>query len=357
MHQNDRLQAPDTTAFERTVDQALNSPEVRSALSRTAGALNAEQLRSAAFDARDALAAAAAAEHRELVRLRGAAADGTRAVPPPPAVGTTSRSGGVLPALGVLVPGLAATAAAVFLLFGFGLHTVAAPSRLADELIAAGWTSAGVAVVATLTGLVWLLVAASRNRAAAEARTPDETDPAVVRAHEAWQLALLERAITPFLLGRIDRATGDGRPGGRPALPARPRPGCPAAASPVRRRPTAPATAHRTSPAPTSAARTSAVRASRGRPHPGRPDPCRRACLRHARRPAVHPRAPARRQAGNGTGDARAGSHRCAAMAGIRSSNVRPWAGVPIAAISQPPPDRKTLAMIWAVCEPPPERE
>lgn len=168
MHQNDRLQAPDTTAFERTVDQALNSPEVRSALSRTAGALNAEQLRSAAFDARDALAA---------------------------------------------------TAAAVFLLFGFGLHTVAAPSRLADELIAAGWTSAGVAVVATLTGLVWLLVAASRNRAAAEARTPDETDPAVVRAHEAWQLALLERAITPFLLGRIDRATGDGRPGGRPALP------------------------------------------------------------------------------------------------------------------------------------------
>ncbi|MFB6569054.1 hypothetical protein [Streptomyces noursei] len=219
MHQNDRLQAPDTTAFERTVDQALNSPEVRSALSRTAGALNAEQLRSAAFDARDALAAAAAAEHRELVRLRGAAADGTRAVPPPPAVGTTSRSGGVLPALGVLVPGLAATAAAVFLLFGFGLHTVAAPSRLADELIAAGWTSAGVAVVAALTGLVWMLVAASRNRAAAEARTPDETDPAVVRAHEAWQLALLERAITPFLLGRIDRATGDGRPGGRPALP------------------------------------------------------------------------------------------------------------------------------------------
>ncbi|MCZ0975681.1 hypothetical protein O1L55_39510 [Streptomyces albulus] len=268
MHQNDRLQAPDTTAFERTVGQALNSPEVRSALSRTAGALNAEQLRSAAFDARRTgrRGGRRTPRTRPPARRRGRRHPGGTA---PPAVGTTSRSGGVLPALGVLVPGLAATAAAVFLLFGFGLHTVAAPSRLADELIAAGWTSAGVAVVATLTGLVWLLVAASRNRAAAEARTPDETDPAVVRAHEAWQLALLERAITPFLLGRIDRATGDGRPGGRPALPARPRPGCPAAASPVRRRPTAPATAHRTSPAPTSAARTSAVRASRSRPHQG----------------------------------------------------------------------------------------
>ncbi|MFF2809806.1 hypothetical protein ACFVT2_22080 [Streptomyces sp. NPDC058000] len=219
MHQNDRLQAPDAAAFERTVDQALNSPEIRAALSHTVGSLNAEQLRSAAFGARDALAATAAAEYRELVRLRADAAGDTRPVPSPPATGTTSRSGGVLPALGVLVPGLAATAAAVFLLFGFGLRAVATSSRLADELIAAGWTSAGVAGVATLTGLSWMLVAASRNRAAADAQSPDEGDPAAARAHDAWQLALLERGIMPFLLGRIDGAAGGGRPGGRPALP------------------------------------------------------------------------------------------------------------------------------------------
>ncbi|MGG2460888.1 hypothetical protein ACO0M4_13890 [Streptomyces sp. RGM 3693] len=220
MHQNDRFQAPDAAAFERTVDQALNSPEIRAALSHTVGSLNAEQLRSAAFGARDALAATAATEYRELVRLRAdAAGDDTRPVPPPPATGTTSRSGGVLPALGVLVPGLAATAAAVFLLFGFGLRAVVTSSRLADELIVAGWTSAGVAGVATLTGLIWMLVAASRNRAAADAQSPDEGDPAAARAHDVWQLALLERGIMPFLLGRIDGAAGGGRPGGRPALP------------------------------------------------------------------------------------------------------------------------------------------
>ncbi|GGX36988.1 hypothetical protein [Streptomyces noursei] len=219
MHQNDRLQAPDTTAFERTVDQALSSPEIRAALSQTAGSLNAEQLRSAALGARDTLAAAATAEYRELVRERAAAADTPRPVPPPPAAGTSSRSGGVLPALGVLVPSLAATAAVVFLLFGFGLRTVAAPSTLADELLTAGWTSAGVAGMAVLIGLAWLLVTASRNRAAADAHTPAEADPNVARAHEAWQLALLERGIMPFLLGRLDTATSGGRPLGRPALP------------------------------------------------------------------------------------------------------------------------------------------
>ncbi|MYT27695.1 MULTISPECIES: hypothetical protein [unclassified Streptomyces] len=215
MHQNDRLQAPDTAAFERTVDQALSSPEIRAALARTAGPFTAEQLRSAALRARDALAATAAAEHRELARLRAAAADGT--LPVPRRAGTASRSGGVLPALGVLVPGLAAIAATVFLVIGFGLRAVAEPSRLADELVTAGWTSAAVACIAGLAGLGWLLVAASRNRAAG-AGSPAEAAPEVVRAHEAWQLALLERGIMPFLLGRLD-AAADAEDTVRPALP------------------------------------------------------------------------------------------------------------------------------------------
>ncbi|MGV4927264.1 hypothetical protein K2224_30680 (plasmid) [Streptomyces sp. BHT-5-2] len=221
MHQNDRLQDPDTAAFERTVDQALSSPEIRAALARTAGPFTAEQLRSAALRARDALTATAAAEHRELTRLRAAAADGTLPVPPP--AGTGSRSGGVLPALGVLVPGLAAIAAAVFLAIGFGLRAVAEPSQLADELVTAGWTSAAVACLAGLTGLGWLVVTAARNRTTG-ADSPAQAAPEVVRAHEAWQLALLERGVMPFLLGRLDAAAGEedamnSMDSGLPALP------------------------------------------------------------------------------------------------------------------------------------------
>ncbi|QHC24007.1 hypothetical protein [Streptomyces sp. GS7] len=219
MHENDRLEAQDAPEFERTLDRALNSPEVREALQRTSRTLNSEQLRSEALGARAAITAGAAAEYREFVRLR-AATTPIRPVEPATGTGTQARSGGLLPALGVLVPGLAATAAAVFLLFGFGLRAVASPSPLADELITAGWTSAGVAGVATLTGLVWVLAAAARNRAAADARTPEDADPETARAHAAWQLALLERGIMPFLLGRLDTTlSGGGSRTGRPALP------------------------------------------------------------------------------------------------------------------------------------------
>ncbi|GGU70060.1 membrane protein [Streptomyces albospinus] len=220
MHENDRLQAQDAPEFERTLDRALNSAEIREALQRTARTLNSEQLRSEALAARAAITAVATAEYREFVQLRASTAP-ARPVEPKTGTGTQTRSGGLLPALGVLVPGLAATAAAVFLLFGFGLRAVAAPSPLADELIAAGWTSAGVAGVATLTGLIWMLVTAARNRAAADARTPEDADPETARAHAAWQLALLERGIMPFLLGRLDTPGSDGgqNRAGRPALP------------------------------------------------------------------------------------------------------------------------------------------
>lgn len=48
------------------------------------------------------------------------------------------------------------------------------------------------------------------------------------------------------------------------------------------------------------------------------------------------------------------GTYRCGRMAGIRSWKVRPLAGFPRAVICQPPPERCTFAMIWAVYWPPP---
>lgn len=51
---------------------------------------------------------------------------------------------------------------------------------------------------------------------------------------------------------------------------------------------------------------------------------------------------------------ARRAAYRCGRIAGIRSWNVRPLAGVPRAVICQPAPARCTFAMIWAVYWPPP---
>ncbi|MFE5735562.1 hypothetical protein [Streptomyces celluloflavus] len=225
MHQLDRLRAEDAPEFERILDRALSSQEIKDAVRRTAGALNAEQLRTQALRARADIAAAASAEYGSYLRLRISA---DRSRPPQAATGTTSRTGGgLLPALAVLVPGLAIVAAAVFLLFGFGLRVIGAYAHLADELVFAGLTSAGVAVATTALALLWLFVTAARNRSAPDGRTAGGgaaggADRALAQAREAWQLALLERGIMPFLRGRADDAR-TGRTDGAAGLPAPPR--------------------------------------------------------------------------------------------------------------------------------------
>ncbi|KPC61599.1 hypothetical protein ADL29_23540 [Streptomyces chattanoogensis] len=202
MYELDRLRAEDAPVFERMLDRALNSEEIRAALHGAGGTPHAEQLRTQARGAREAIVSAAAVEYRAYLQLRASTA---RSRPAQQSAETTARAGaGLLPALGVLVPGLSATAAAVFLLFGCGLRAVGMGSRLADELIFAGLTAGAIAAAATLIGLVWMLVTAARNRAAADAGTPGDMDSAATRAREAWQQALLERGVTPFLLGLLD---------------------------------------------------------------------------------------------------------------------------------------------------------
>lgn len=213
------LRTEEATAFAQALGQALDSPEIKEALRSGPGTTGAERLRVQAFRSRAALCATAATEYRAYARLR---AEEARLAAPSPEDGRPS--GGLLPALAVLVPSLGAVAAVIFLAIGFGMRLVGVHRQFSDELLYAGWLAAGIAVAATAAGLVWLLVTAARNRSA----PPADGDAApcadagsgseVARAREAWRLALLERGILPFLLGRIQeeqaRTTTDrARPG------------------------------------------------------------------------------------------------------------------------------------------------
>lgn len=212
----DSLRTEVDAAFAHALGQALDSPEVREAMRRVPGTADREQLRTRAHRERGALCAAAAPEYETYARLRSAlGAPPSDETHPRPRTAADS-GGGLLPALAVLVPSLGAVAAALFLAIGFGMRLVGFHRQFADELVYAGWLAAGIAAAATVAGLAWMLVTAARNRSAttadggpapgpgADAGTGARgLEPEVARARAAWQRALLERGVLPFLLDRI----------------------------------------------------------------------------------------------------------------------------------------------------------
>ncbi|MFJ6463030.1 hypothetical protein ACIQM0_18635 [Streptomyces sp. NPDC091387] len=214
-----QVQPRDRIHFERVLDQALNSPSVREALSRADGAVNAEQLRTRALAASAGIAAAADTEYRDLLRIRGRT--DTSGGASPSAGSSSGFRGGLMTALVVLTPSVVAVAAALFLLLGYGLRLSGAQPHLADGLVTAGWTAALVAAVAALAGVIAMIVAASRNRSTSYDAGSGDERPEVERERERWQRVLLERGMVPFLhRGVRESLTGEGvRPSERPALP------------------------------------------------------------------------------------------------------------------------------------------
>ncbi|WP_159039636.1 hypothetical protein [Streptomyces sp. TP-A0356] len=200
-------------AFDRVLDRALNSQQVTDALDRSGGSLNREQLRTRALEARTAIVAAADIEYREYLEAKAMDAGHGRR---PGAAGSDAASerdaAGLLPTLAVLVPSLSAVAATVFLVSGFALRAFGARPYVGGGLITAGLIAASVAVGAAVGDVVWLLRAAARNRPAAENGTTGTSGSEVRKAWDEWQLALLERGILPFLLGRIEAGERGGRP-------------------------------------------------------------------------------------------------------------------------------------------------
>ncbi|MFI2238096.1 hypothetical protein [Streptomyces chrestomyceticus] len=201
----DSLRTEVDAAFAHALGQALDSPEVGEAMRRTPGAADREQLRTQAHRERDALCAAAAPEYETYARLRSANGAPPPDAAPPESLTAADSGGGLLPALAVLVPSLGAVAAVLFLAIGFGMRLVGFHRQFADELVYAGWLAAGIAAAATVAGLAWMLVTAARNRSTdgAPGADAEELEPEVAQARAAWQRALLERGILPFLLNHI----------------------------------------------------------------------------------------------------------------------------------------------------------
>jgi hypothetical protein len=187
--------------FERVVDRALGLPGVVVAGAGGACAPR-ERLRAQALQARDCLVEVAAAEYDHYLRTRAAAADRDG-----PAAGDDRTRSRLLSVLAVLVPSLGVAATGVFLLCGFGLRAFAVRPHLDDGLAMAGVIAAAVTAGAALGDLAWLLAARARRR---RGHDPADDDPEVRRARDAWEHAVMERALVPFLLECADpeRARG-----------------------------------------------------------------------------------------------------------------------------------------------------
>lgn len=247
------LDAADRPDFEQVLHQALNTPEIRTALRNgSAEGPNLEELRSQALADAASIAVAAATEYGAYVRQRAPALPGATAGGPAesgdgpahesgdgPGPGGQGQAGqgrakqerggqeragrgragqGLLPALAVLTPVLATAATVVFLLLGHTLGLSASQRRLADTLLTAAHTTAVIAALTTAAGAIWLFTTAIRHRATPVDRAERHRD-GIAAARDAWRLALLERGVLPYLRGRLR----DNRPQGTVELIRRPR--------------------------------------------------------------------------------------------------------------------------------------
>jgi hypothetical protein len=211
----------DREDFTRLLDDALRTAHDRPDLAAVGQRLNTEQLRTMALNDTALITTAAAAEYAHYTKTRqefrslpGTAVHGSLLVPAMNQAGDIGA--GFTAVITVLVPVLAGTAAAIFLLVGYLLKALSPPPPFSGTLLAVGWFFAAVTALGILAAAVGLLITALRNgptQVSAEA-ADGELPPEVAGAREAWRLALLERGILPFLRDAL------AAPGNAPAAPA-----------------------------------------------------------------------------------------------------------------------------------------
>ncbi|MGW3284753.1 hypothetical protein ACWDR3_08930 [Streptomyces sp. NPDC001002] len=165
-------QESDAVLFERVLDQALE---------RVDGSVDREWLRVRALDERAGIVAAA--------RANG--------------------SDGVQNLLVMLIPVLSAVAAVVLLIAGYGMRVFADRPYVGGGLITAALLAGAVAVGVAVGDLGWLLVAAARSRPLDDAGEGGRGGDG--RGGEAWEAALLERGMVPFLQRCLEEARAGGR--------------------------------------------------------------------------------------------------------------------------------------------------
>ncbi|PAZ14367.1 hypothetical protein CLM62_19325 [Streptomyces sp. SA15] len=186
-----RLRPEDHTDFEAVLDVALNTGDVCSVLRTDPTGRAGAQLRIQALGAADEITAAAADAYAVYLTTRDSAR--------PPDLKRSTGEGTVLPALMVLTPLLAAASAAVLLLLGYVLQVADASGSFPASLVTAGWVLALIAVVSTLVALTALV------RTALHQRGGRPSADRVEQARLAWQQALLDRGMLPYLRGCVRR--------------------------------------------------------------------------------------------------------------------------------------------------------
>lgn len=222
MHMNSvpqHLLNEDRQDYERILDEALRSAPHRPDLAAVGQRLNSEQLRTMALNATALITAAAATEYQHYVKVReelrqpapstpssstresGSTEPGSGAVGLATTLGEAAETtgAGAIAVVAVLAPVLAGTAAAIFLLVGYVLKMLDPEPAFAQTMLTAGWVFGAVTAAAILVAAVGLLLTALRNRPSLEVGAYTAANTELVRAREAWQEALLERGILPFL--------------------------------------------------------------------------------------------------------------------------------------------------------------
>ncbi|MEU3981512.1 hypothetical protein AB0F77_15625 [Streptomyces sp. NPDC026672] len=244
MHMNSvpqHLLSEDRLEYERILDEALRSAPHRPELAGVGQRLNTEQLRTMALNATVLITAAAATEYQHYVKVReelrhpasstpSSARESRSGEPGSGAMGLATTLGeaaetagaGAVAIVAVLAPVLAGTAAAIFLLVGYILKMIDPAPAFAQTMITTGWVFGAVTAAAILVAAVGLLLTALRNSPSLEAGAYDEANAEVVRAREAWQEALLERGIVPFLRDALTGLAGPGAPVVHPTAPSGP---------------------------------------------------------------------------------------------------------------------------------------
>jgi hypothetical protein len=195
------LLVEDRPEFERVLDEALRAADDDCGPSAGSARLTAPQLRAMALSAAVPIAACAAVEYAEFVRLRTELRHPSHA---PILTGARGANGAGLGAVvGVLVPLLAGAAAVIFLLLGYGLHLARPEPELAAPLRSVGWAFVLLAAAGALLAMAGMLWSALRNGTTAlrddPSAAPTGLAAEVERARRAWRTALLERGVLPFL--------------------------------------------------------------------------------------------------------------------------------------------------------------
>ncbi|MFF9022091.1 hypothetical protein [Streptomyces eurythermus] len=210
--------------FERVLDQAISLGQVVEAMERCGSLVDRAELRTRALGAINAIAAFADIEYREYLAAVTASPGrrrGHRALhePAPPSCdpgvppygalplsrepGLRTRSAGPPPSTSARL--VLASLGPVLLLSGYGMWSSGALPRAGESVLTVCLLLGAPAVGVAVGHLVRRSRPAAGDRpgGSGAAAVPSDT---VARARQAWELALLERGVVPFLLGRLEEA-------------------------------------------------------------------------------------------------------------------------------------------------------